>query len=67
MQKPRKARCKTRCRFYGFCKREQACFGTEWGNPFFDPFRIIGALIVAIGFVLFAIIVFATREAAARS
>ena len=41
--------------------------GTEWGNPFFDPFRIIGALIVAIGFVLFAIIVFATRETAARS
>lgn len=31
--------------------------GTEWGNPFFDPFRIIGAFIVAIGFVLFAIIV----------
>jgi hypothetical protein len=41
--------------------------GTEWGNPFFDPFRIIGAFIVAIGFVLFAIIVFATRETAARS
>ena len=40
--------------------------GTEWGNPFFDPFRIIGALIVAIGFVLFAIIVFATRETAAQ-
>ena len=38
--------------------------GTEWGNPFFDPFRIIGAFIVAIGFVLFAIIVFGTREAA---
>jgi len=31
--------------------------GTEWGNPFFDPFRIIGAFIVAVGFVLFAIIV----------
>jgi hypothetical protein len=31
--------------------------GTEWGNPFFDPFRIVGALIVAAGFVLFAIIV----------
>ncbi len=41
--------------------------GTEWGNPFFDPFRIIGALIVAVGFVLFAIVVFATRETAARS
>jgi len=41
--------------------------GTEWGNPFFDPFRIIGAFIVAVGFVLFAIIVFATRETAARS
>ena len=41
--------------------------GTEWGNPFFDPFRIIGAFIVAGGFVLFAIIVFATRETAARS
>ena len=41
--------------------------GTEWGNPFFDPFRIIGAFIVAVGFVLFAIIVFATREAAARA
>lgn len=40
--------------------------GTEWGNPFFDPFRIIGALIVAIGFVLFAVIVFATRENAAH-
>jgi hypothetical protein len=40
--------------------------GTEWGNPFFDPIRIIGALIVAVGFVLFAIIVFATREAAAQ-
>jgi hypothetical protein len=36
--------------------------GTEWGNPFFDPFRIIGAFIVAIGFVLFAIIVFGARE-----
>jgi len=41
--------------------------GTEWGNPFFDPFRIIGAVIVAVGFVLFATVVFATREAAARS
>lgn len=41
--------------------------GTEWGNPFFDPFRIIGAFIVAVGFVLFAIVVFATRETAARS
>ena len=41
--------------------------GTEWGNPFFDPFRIIGAFIVAAGFVLFAIIVFATRETAART
>jgi hypothetical protein len=40
--------------------------GTEWGNPFFDPFRIIGAFIVAVGFVLFAIIVFATRETAAH-
>ena len=39
--------------------------GTEWGNPFFDPFRIIGAFIVAVGFVLFTIIVFATRETAA--
>ena len=38
--------------------------GTEWGNPFFDPFRIIGAFIVAVGFVLFAIIVFGAREAA---
>jgi hypothetical protein len=35
--------------------------GTEWGNPFFDPFRIIGALIVAVGFVLFAIIVLRQR------
>lgn len=41
--------------------------GTEWGNPFFDPIRIIGALIVAVGFVLFAIVVFGTREAAARA
>ncbi|HEY3148275.1 MAG TPA: hypothetical protein VGJ75_18095 [Dongiaceae bacterium] len=40
--------------------------GTEWGNPFFDPIRIIGALIVAVGFVLFAIIVLGTGEAAAR-
>jgi hypothetical protein len=31
--------------------------GTEWGNPFFDSFRIIGAFIVAVGFMLFAIIV----------
>jgi hypothetical protein len=36
--------------------------GTEWGNPFFDPFRIIGALIVAVGFVLFAIIVIGSRK-----
>ncbi|MGH6891484.1 MAG: hypothetical protein ACREEP_04435 [Dongiaceae bacterium] len=35
--------------------------GTEWNNPFFDPFRIFGALIVAGGFVLFGIIVFGTR------
>ena len=35
--------------------------GTEWGNPFFDIFRIIGALIVAIGFVLFGILVFQAR------
>jgi hypothetical protein len=41
--------------------------GTEWGNPFFDPIRIIGAFIVAVGFVLFAIIVFGAREAAART
>jgi hypothetical protein len=41
--------------------------GTEWGNPFFDPFRIIGAFMVAVGFVLFAIIVLGAREAAARS
>jgi len=41
--------------------------GTEWGNPSFDPIRIIGAFIVAISFVLFAIIVFATRETAART
>ena len=41
--------------------------GTEWGNPFFDPIRIIGALIVVLGFVLFAIIVLGTREVAARS
>jgi hypothetical protein len=40
--------------------------GTEWGNPFFDPIRIIGALIVAAGFVLFAIIVLGAREATAR-
>lgn len=40
--------------------------GTEWGNPVFDPLRIIGAFIVAIGFVLFAIIVFRTGEIAAR-
>lgn len=38
--------------------------GTEWGNPFFDPFRIAGAFIIAVGFVLFAIIVLGTREAA---
>lgn len=37
--------------------------GTEWGNPFFDPFRIIGAFIVAAGFVLFAVIVFRARIA----
>lgn len=36
--------------------------GTEWGNPFFDPVRIIGALIVAVGFVLFAIIVIGSRK-----
>ena len=36
--------------------------GTEWGNPFFDPFRIIGALIVAAGFVLFAIIVLGNQK-----
>jgi hypothetical protein len=41
--------------------------GTEWGNPFFDPIRIIGAFIVAIGFVLFAIIVLGTRETALQS
>jgi hypothetical protein len=41
--------------------------GTEWGNPFFDPLRIVGAFIVAAGFVLFAVIVFGTREAAAHS
>lgn len=41
--------------------------GTEWGNPIFDPFRIVGAFIVAAGFVLFAIIVFGTRDVAARS
>ena len=35
--------------------------GTESGNPFFDLFRIIGALIVAIGFVLFGIIIFQGR------
>lgn len=35
--------------------------GTEWGNPFFDSFRVIGALIVAIGFILFAVIVFRAR------
>jgi hypothetical protein len=40
--------------------------GTEWGNPFFDPLRIIGAFVIALGFVLFAIIVFGSREAAAR-
>jgi len=41
--------------------------GTEWGNPFFDPFRIIGALIVAIGFVLFAIVVFASEVRSQKS
>ena len=35
--------------------------GTEWGNPFFDPFRVIGAFIIAVGFVLFAIIVLRAR------
>jgi hypothetical protein len=35
-------------------------------SSFFDPIRIIGALIVAVGFVLFAIIVLGTCEAAAR-
>lgn len=38
--------------------------GTELGNPLFDPLRIIGAFIVAVGFVLFAIIVFGAREPA---
>ncbi len=41
--------------------------GTAWGNPFFDPIRIIGAFIVAVGFILFATIVFGTREAASQS
>jgi hypothetical protein len=40
--------------------------GTEWGNPFFDPFRVIGAFIIAVGFVLFAIIVLGAREAATQ-
>jgi hypothetical protein len=37
--------------------------GTEWGHPLFDPFRVIGALIVAFGFLLFAVIVFRPRSA----
>jgi hypothetical protein len=41
--------------------------GTEWGNPIFDPIRIIGAFIVAVGFVLFAVVVFGAREAAVRT
>jgi hypothetical protein len=41
--------------------------GTEWGNPFFDPFRIIGAFIVAVGFVLFAIIVLGSQKSEAGS
>ena len=40
--------------------------GTEWGIRFFDPFRIIGDFMGAVGFVLFAIMVFATRETAAQ-
>jgi len=35
--------------------------GTEWGHPLFDPLRVIGALIVAAGFVLFGLIVFRPR------
>lgn len=35
--------------------------GTEWGNPFFDPFRLVGALVIALGFVLFAAIVLRAR------
>lgn len=35
--------------------------GTEWGNPFFDPFRLIGALVIAAGFVLFAVIALRAR------
>jgi hypothetical protein len=41
--------------------------GTEWGNPFFDPFRIIGAFIVAAGFVLFAIVVLRSEIRCQRS
>jgi hypothetical protein len=40
--------------------------GTEWGNPFFDPLRIIGAFIVAIGFVLFAIVVLGNQRTEVR-
>lgn len=35
--------------------------GTEWGHFLFDPLRIVGALVVAIGFVLFGLIVFRGR------
>jgi hypothetical protein len=35
--------------------------GTEWGHPLFDPLRVIGALAIALGFVLFGLIVFRGR------
>ncbi len=37
--------------------------GTEWGHVLFDPLRVIGAIIVALGFVLFGMIVFRSRAA----
>ncbi len=35
--------------------------GTEWGHVLFDPFRVIGAVLVALGFILFGAIVFRAR------
>lgn len=37
--------------------------GTEWGHVLFDPVRVVGAIVVALGFVLFGMIVFRTRTA----
>ncbi len=37
--------------------------GAEWGHVLFDPFRVVGAIIVALGFILFGVIVFRPRTA----